>query len=91
MIVKLDHPDQHTAGTLWMNEGVPAARVAEGMANELAAPFDDLIAGVVQIFDLKANVMKTRTARSKILPQMRIGPEGANDFEPYPAIALIVI
>jgi hypothetical protein len=91
MIVKFDHADQHTAGTLWMNESVAAPRVAEGMANELAAPFDDLIASVVQIFDLKANVVKTRTARSKILPKMRIGPEGANDFEPHAAIALVVI
>ena len=70
MIVKLDHADQHTAGALWMNESVTASRVAEGVADELAAGFDDLIAGVVQIFDLKTNVVETRTARGKILLKM---------------------
>ena len=70
MIVKLNHADQDAAGALRMYKSVTASRVAKGVAHELAAGFDDLITGVVQIFNLKTNVVEARAARGKIFLKM---------------------
>ena len=70
MIVKLDHPDQNTTRALGVDKSVTASRVAKGVADELAASFDDLIAGVVQILNLKTNVVETRATRGKIFLKM---------------------
>ena len=89
--MEFDHADQHAARTLRMHKGVTASRVAESMTDELAAGLDDLIASVVQILDLKANVVEARAASGKIFLKMRIRAKRTNDFETHPTVAFIVV
>ena len=56
--MQLDHPDQHPSGALRVNEGVPAARVAERVSHELPAGSGDLRASIIQILNLKSDVVQ---------------------------------
>ena len=63
MIVELDHADQNTTRALWVYKRMTTPRVAEGVSYDLAAGLDDLIASIVQILNLKADVVKAGAPR----------------------------
>src|SRR6266852_3799868 len=89
--VQFDQSDQHAARALGMDKGMSTARIAESMADELAARFDHLRASVVETVDVETNMMQAGPARLQELAQVRLRPQRANDLETNPAVAFEII